>query len=127
MFNLLDLKISRPGLWFPTIWIYLVPFANQVDYWQSVNFWLGLFFVTFPLNYLVYGLNDYNDIDADAVNERKGNYLFGAKASKSYLNGVLVKVAVVTLFFVVLFTFISGIKMFLLKSPPSMSPSPNES
>ncbi|HDZ05188.1 hypothetical protein LCGC14_0082530 [marine sediment metagenome] len=114
MLNLLDLKISRPGLWFPTIWIYLVPFGNQAEFWLNMNFWLGLFFVTFPLNYLVYGLNDYNDIDADAVNERKGNYLFGAKASKSYLNGVLVKVAFVTLFFVVLFTFISGIKMFLL-------------
>ena len=114
MLNLLDLKISRPGLWFPTIWIYLVPFANQVDYWQSFNFWLGLFFVTFPLNYLVYGLNDLNDVNADAVNERKGNFLFGAKASKLQLKGVLTKIIVLTTVFVTGFTFIAGLKMFLL-------------
>ncbi|WP_036157072.1 UbiA family prenyltransferase [Maribacter forsetii] len=114
MLNLLDLKISRPGLWFPTIWIYLVPLANAVDFWLNVNFWLGLFFVTFPLNYLVYGLNDYNDIDADAVNARKGNFLFGAKASRSQLKGVLTKITILTFIFVVAFTFISGFKMFLL-------------
>lgn len=114
MLNLLDLKISRPGLWFPTIWIYLVPFGNQVDFWLNSNFWLGLFFVTFPLNYLVYGLNDYNDIDADAVNDRKGNFLFGAKASKSQLKGVLTKITILTSVFVIAFTFISGLKMFLL-------------
>lgn len=62
----------------------------------------------FPLNYLVYGINDYNDVDADAVNERKGNYLFGAKASRSQLNGVLFKIAIVLLPFVVLFTFYQG-------------------
>lgn len=114
MFNLLDLKISRPGLWFPTIWIYLVPFGNQVDFWLHSNFWLGLLFVTFPLNYLVYGLNDYNDITADSVNERKGNFLFGAKASRSHLNGVLVKIAIMVFPFVILFTYLSGVKMFFL-------------
>ncbi|MEP3209050.1 MAG: hypothetical protein ABJN95_07665 [Maribacter sp.] len=77
--NLLDLKISRPGLWFPTVWIYLVPFGNQDNFWKSWMFWLGLFFVTFPLNYLVYGLNDYNDAEADAVNPRKGNFYLARK------------------------------------------------
>ncbi|MGB2759847.1 MAG: UbiA family prenyltransferase [Maribacter stanieri] len=114
MLNLLDLKISRPGLWFPTIWIYLVPFGNQSEFWLNMNFWLGLLFVTFPLNYLVYGLNDYNDIDADAVNDRKGNFLFGAKASKSQLSGVLTKITILTSVFVIVFTFISGLKMFFL-------------
>lgn len=112
--NLIDLKIARPGLWFPTIWIYLVPFGNQMEFWNSSTFWLGLFFVTFPLNYLVYGLNDYNDQRADAVNERKGNYLFGAKASKKELDNLLPKIAFVVLPFIVLFTYLSGYKMFLL-------------
>jgi len=111
---LLDLKISRPGLWFPTIWIYLVPFSNQDQFWNTIPFWLGLFYVTFPLNYLVYGLNDYNDVSADAVNERKGNFLFGAKASKEELKSVLLKITVITIPFVVLFTVLSGLKMFLL-------------
>jgi len=112
--NLLDLKISRPGLWFPTIWIYLVPFGNQDQFWESWLFWLGLFFVTFPLNYLVYGLNDYNDEEADAVNDRKGNFLFGAKASRKHLDRLLKKITLVILPFIVLFTYLSGLKMFLL-------------
>jgi len=112
--NLLDLKISRPGLWFPTIWIYLVPFGNQDVFWRSPLFWVGLFFVTFPLNYLVYGLNDYNDEQADAVNKRKGNYLFGAKASRKHLDGLLKKITIVILPFVLLFTYLSGLTMFLL-------------
>lgn len=111
---LLDLKISRPGLWFPTIWIYLLPFGNQDQFWHSWLFWLGLFFVTFPLNYLVYGLNDYNDEEADAVNDRKGNFLFGAKATRKHLDGLLKKIALVILPFVVLFTYLSGFKMLLL-------------
>ena len=83
-----DLKISRPGLWFPTLWIYLVPFSNETNFYTTIPFWLGLLFVTFPLNYLVYGLNDYNDFEADAINERKGNFLFGAKLSKLQLTAI---------------------------------------
>jgi len=109
-----DLKISRPGLWFPTIWIYLVPFSLETNFWLLPLFWIGLFFVTFPLNYLVYGLNDYNDIKADAVNDRKGNFLFGAKSTKVQLANVPKKIAIVLLPFVIYFTIISGYKMLLL-------------
>lgn len=112
--NVLDLKISRPGLWFPTIWIYLVPFGNQVDFCNSYLFWVGLFYVTFPLNYLVYGLNDYNDEKADAVNDRKGNFLFGAKAPRKHLDGLLLKISLVNMPFMLWFTYLSGLKMFLL-------------
>ncbi len=112
--NVLDLKISRPGLWFPTIWIYLVPFGNQVDFYNSYLFWVGLFYVTFPLNYLVYGLNDYNDEKADAVNDRKGNFLFGAKAPRKHLDGLLLKISLVNMPFMLWFTYLSGLKIFLL-------------
>lgn len=109
-----DLKISRPGLWFPTIWIYLVPFGLESDYWEQPIFWIGLFFVTFPLNYLVYGLNDYNDLKADAFNSRKGNFLFGAKSSKSQLASVPKKIGLFLLPFIIYFTYVSGLIMFLL-------------
>ncbi|RMA66336.1 UbiA family prenyltransferase [Ulvibacter antarcticus] len=109
-----DLKISRPGLWFPTIWIYLVPFNFDDSFWTHTNFWIGFFFVTFPLNYLVYGLNDYNDIEADSVNERKGNFLFGAKASKVQLASVPLRIAVLILPFIVYFTIVGGWEMLLL-------------
>jgi len=108
------LKISRPGLWFPTIWIYLISFSFSDNFWKSPILWLGLIFVTFPLNYLVYGLNDYNDIEADAVNSRKGNYLFGAKASKATLQHIPKRIALVLLPFIVGFSYVSGYEMFLL-------------
>ncbi|MEX0289777.1 MAG: UbiA family prenyltransferase [Flavobacteriaceae bacterium] len=113
---MLDLKISRPGLWFPTIWIYLVPFGNQEHFWESFPFWLGLVYVSFPLNYLVYGLNDYNDVKADALNPRKGNYLFGARASKEALRFLPRKIALVQLPFFILMIWLSGSTMFFLLS-----------
>ncbi|MEZ4779792.1 MAG: UbiA family prenyltransferase [Flavobacteriaceae bacterium] len=109
-----DLKISRPGLWFPTIWIYLVPLGFLDNFWKEPLFWIGLFFVTFPLNYLVYGLNDYNDVASDAVNERKGNYLFGAKYTQEQLKYLPVKVTFIILPFILYFSFVSGWKMLLL-------------
>ncbi len=109
-----DLKISRPGLWFPTVWIYLVPFSLQDTFYLQPLFWVGLFFVTFPLNYLVYGLNDYNDLEADEVNERKGNYLFGAKASRKQLDTLPWKITLVMFPFMIYFTWIAGWKMLLL-------------
>ncbi len=109
-----DLKISRPGLWFPTIWIYMVPFSFDSNFWEKPVFWLGFLFVTFPLNYLVYGLNDYNDLQADAINERKGNFLFGAKSTKEQLASVPKKIVFIVLPFIVVFTIFSGFKMLLL-------------
>jgi 4-hydroxybenzoate polyprenyltransferase len=109
-----DIKISRPGLWFPTVWIYLVPFSLDNSFWEQPIFWIGLFFVTFPLNYLVYGLNDYNDVASDKVNDRKGNFLFGAKASQEHLAAVPKKIAIILLPFIIYFTILSGIYMLLL-------------
>ncbi len=112
--TLQDLKISRPGLWFPTIWIYIVPFSLSTHFWENNLFWIGLFFVMFPLNYLVYGLNDYNDVVADKLNSRKGNFLFGAKATYKQLAKVPLKITLVLIPFLIYFTIVSGIKMALL-------------
>lgn len=108
------LKISRPGLWFPTLWIYMVPFDLSSNFWQQPLFWLGLLFVTFPLNFLVYGLNDFTDGKADSLNPRKGNYLFGAKLSKKQLEPVFWQIAAVIIPFVALFSYLKGREMFLL-------------
>ena len=112
--RLYDLKISRPGLWFPTIWIYLVPFSFETHFWEKPIFWIGFLFVTFPLNYLVYGLNDYNDQKADEINIRKGNFLFGAKATKKQLSKIPLKVTIVILPFIIFFSIYSGFNMLLL-------------
>ncbi len=109
-----SLKISRPGLWFPTIWIYLVPFQLASNFWEKPLFWVGLFFVTFPLNFLVYGLNDFTDGKADSLNPRKGNYLFGAKLSKEELTNVPWHICCVMVPFLVYFAYVGGVELFIL-------------
>ncbi|MFT5125072.1 MAG: 4-hydroxybenzoate polyprenyltransferase [Kiritimatiellia bacterium] len=78
------LKISRPGLWFQTVWLYLLP-TSQMRVWDSWEFWVGLVYVTFPLNFLVYGWNDIVDYSVDKANPRKDSWLFGARATPEQL------------------------------------------
>lgn len=65
-------------MWFPTLWLYFVPLPRPLDV-DGLGFWLGLLFVTWPLNFIVYGWNDTLDASTDALNPRKGSYLFGAR------------------------------------------------
>ena len=78
------LKTSRPGLWFPTIWLYLMPLVAG-DHWYSLSFWVGLVYVCFPLNLLIYGWNDWVDRETDRLNPRKDSWLFGACGSDAEL------------------------------------------
>jgi len=91
------LKLSRPGLWFPTIWLYMLPLSG-VEIFESLNFWLGLFYVTFPLNFMVYAWNDMYDVETDLNNVRKGNFLFGAKATSDQLKVVPKAILLVQVF-----------------------------
>ncbi len=79
------LKVSRPGLWFATIWLYLLP-TSQMNLLDEPSFWIGLFYICFPLNFLVYGWNDVVDYEIDLKNPRKDSFLFGARGSKEQLN-----------------------------------------
>lgn len=78
------LKASRPGLWFPTIWLYGLPLSGMYLL-DSPAFWAGLLFVCFPLNLLTYGWNDLVDVETDALNPRKDSYLFGARGTPEQL------------------------------------------
>ena len=79
------LKASRPGLWFQTLWLYLVPTSGRPELFQRWEFWLGLVYVTLPLNLLVYGWNDIVDEEIDRLNPRKDSFLFGARGSPEQL------------------------------------------
>jgi len=83
------LQVSRPGLWFPTIWLYLLPLTadgpGATDRLTSPAFWVGLAYVCWPLNHWVYGWNDRVDTHTDAVNPRKGTWLFGARGTPAEL------------------------------------------
>ena len=54
------LKVARPGFWLTSIWFYLLP-LGQYEVFGSANFWLGLFYITFPLGMIIYGWNDVAD------------------------------------------------------------------
>jgi 4-hydroxybenzoate polyprenyltransferase len=55
-----------------------MPFAGR-DMFSSTVFWLGCFYVCFPLGLLIYGWNDVGDAITDSANPRKDSWLFGAR------------------------------------------------
>ena len=102
------LKVSRPGLWFQTLWLYLLPTSQRSEVFDSPLFWLGLVFVTYPLNLLVYGLNDVADQEIDRLNPRKDSFLFGARGSQEQLHKVPLVATVVFLPFAVALIVAAG-------------------
>ena len=71
------LQVSRPGLWTTTALFYLMPLGNSIAF-TSAKFWTGLFYVLIPLGFILYGVNDIVDAEADRLNPRKGTFLFGS-------------------------------------------------
>ncbi len=107
------LKVSRPGLWFATLWLYLMP-TSGLDIWNSSNFWLGLFYVTFPLNFMIYGWNDINDYEIDQANPRKDSFWFGARGSKVQLSKLWKAILLVQVVTFPFFIWEVGLKMLYL-------------
>ncbi len=104
------LQVSRPGLWFPTLWLYLLP-TSQMEVWDSTHFWLGFAYATFPINFLIYGWNDIVDQATDQANIRKGNFLFGAKGNSAQLQALPNYLIVVQLLTYPIFIYLAGWKM----------------
>jgi len=78
------LQVSRPGLWSTTALFYLLPLGHA-DFLHSPTLWLGLFYVLFPMGFLLYGVNDIVDAEADRLNPRKGTFLFGSLGAAEQL------------------------------------------
>lgn len=108
------LKVSRPGLWFQTIWLYLLPTAQNVDVLSSPAFWIGFIFVCLPINLLAYGLNDLVDYDIDRHNIRKDSFLFGARGTLKQLKRVPLIASIVLLPFIIYFVGAYGQNMLYL-------------
>jgi len=86
------LQVSRPGWWLVTLWLYIAPCGAS----QHINI-SGLLLVIFPINVIVYGMNDVADITNDLNNNRKGNFIFGPKGwCKKRLMRVLLTAVVLT-------------------------------
>ncbi len=106
------LKSSRPGLWFPTLWLYLLPLGGGAPY-SNWKFWLGLGFAALPLNLVVYGWNDLVDADTDRINPRKDSWLFGAAGSDQELASLPGLLLVTSALSVSVFTWIGGAQMLI--------------
>lgn len=115
LFNklLFYVKVSRPGLWFATVWLYLLPTSNM-DIWSSGSFWYGLFYVCFPLNFLVYGWNDIVDQKTDALNPRKDTFWFGARGTAEQLKVLWKPIIISQILFFPYIAYLGGSKMWML-------------
>jgi 4-hydroxybenzoate polyprenyltransferase len=105
------LQVSRPGLWSTTALFYLMPLGH-VDFLHSPTLWLGLFYVLFPLGFLLYGVNDIADVEADRLNPRKGTFLFGSLGAAEQLAALRWKIAAVQIPFLFIFFFLVGPRIF---------------
>lgn len=85
-----------------------------MDIASSPSFWFGLIYVTFPLNFLVYGWNDLVDQETDAVNPRKDTFWFGARGSEAELKRLPKVIVVVQLIFMVPLVYLEGMPMLIL-------------
>jgi 4-hydroxybenzoate polyprenyltransferase len=101
------LQVARPGLWSTTAMFYLMPLGHA-DFFHSGRFWLGLTFALFPLSFLLYGVNDIVDAETDALNPRKGTFMFGSRGARKQLAALKWQIAAVQIPFVVAFYFLVG-------------------
>src|SRR5258708_24129651 len=101
------LQVSRPGLWSTTALFYLLPLGHS-DIFRSGKLWLGVFFVLFPLGFLLYGVNDIVDAETDSLNPRKGTFMFGSRGAREQLAALKWQIAVVQMPFVIAFYFFVG-------------------
>ena len=91
---------------------YLMPLGH-VDSLHSGKLWLGLFFVLFPLGLLLYGANDIVDAETDALNPRKGTFMFGSRGAREQLATLKWQIAVAQIPFAAAFYFFVGPRIFL--------------
>ena len=80
---------------------------------HSAGFWLGLFYVTLPLGFILYGWNDLVDEETDRLNPRKGTFLFGARGTRQQLASMPVRIALLQAVFLATFWYLDGPRMVL--------------
>ena len=106
------IQVSRPGLWSTTALFYLMPLGHT-DFRHSRALWLGLVYVLFPLGFLLYGVNDLADAEADQLNPRKGTFLFGSLGAAEQLAALRWKIAAIQIPFLMAFYVLIGPRVLL--------------
>jgi 4-hydroxybenzoate polyprenyltransferase len=81
---------------------------GRADFLRSGRLWLGLIYVLFPLGFLLYGVNDIVDAEADLLNPRKGTFMFGSRGAEKQLKSLRWKIAAVQIPFLIVFYMVIG-------------------
>jgi 4-hydroxybenzoate polyprenyltransferase len=100
-------QVSRPGLWTTTALFYWMPLGH-VDPTHSAVLWLGLFYVLIPMGFLIYGVNDIVDAEADRLNPRKGSFLFGSRGGAEQLASLKWQIVLLQIPFLLVFFYLLG-------------------
>jgi len=106
------LQVSRPGLWTTTALFYLMPLGHSIHF-SSAKFWVGLVYVLIPLGFVLYGVNDIFDVEADRRNPRKGTFLFGSLGRREQLAALRWQIVALQLPFVAAFLVWIGARTLL--------------
>lgn len=106
------LQVCRPGLWTTTALFYLMPLGHSINF-SSEKFWLGLIYVLIPLGFVLYGVNDIFDAEADRLNPRKGTFLFGSLGRKEQLAALRWQIAAFQIPFLAAFLLWIGAQVLL--------------
>ena len=106
------LQVCRPGLWTTTALFYLMPLGHSINL-SSAKFWVGLAYVLIPLGFVLYGVNDIFDVEADRLNPRKGTFLFGSLGRKEQLAALRWQIVALQIPFLIAFSFWIGARVLL--------------
>jgi 4-hydroxybenzoate polyprenyltransferase len=106
------LQVCRPGLWTTTALFYLMPLGHSIDF-SSAKFWVGLAYVLIPLGFVLYGVNDIFDVEADRRNPRKGTFLFGSLGRREQLAALRWQIVALQIPFVAAFLVWIGARALL--------------
>lgn len=106
------LQVCRPGLWTTTALFYLMPLGHSIAL-TSVRLWVGLVYVLIPLGFLLYGVNDITDVEADRLNPRKGTFFFGSLGRAQQLAALRWQIAIVQIPFLAAFMVWIGARVLL--------------
>ena len=106
------LQVCRPGLWTTTALFYLMPLGHSINF-RSAKFWVGLAYALIPLGFVLYGVNDIFDAEADRLNPRKGTFLFGSLGRREQLAALRWQIVALQIPFVLAFLVWIGAKIFL--------------
>ncbi|HWZ25925.1 MAG TPA: hypothetical protein VN037_11645, partial [Verrucomicrobiae bacterium] len=79
----------------------------------SAKFWVGLVYVLIPLGFVLYGVNDIFDVEADRLNPRKGTFLFGSLGRREQLAALRWQIVALQIPFVAAFLVWIGPQVFL--------------